>query len=330
MTSQRPHFPLVWICTLAGWLLGCAATPVAEEPTPAVPAAEVAPLVAENDKADEASASEGASADSSVEQAEQKQSASDQPTATKQAPQKNVAQARPKPEQPATNKADTTRPRTPPQQPAPEPSLSEETLKAKFIPKTSVQITESKNDTASTGRKSSIPTTSGIQPPPPKAEVLSLQPIAEAPIKPLQFNLLSLPITIADQWILEIKSNRCRLRHDTVEMEDGHGITQVRLVINQDKIEVLTRSNIDTEYAGTGLQVDDQAVIPIDELITPTAALFQSKHDKLIDQMSSGEVLTLTLGFWPTWPVTRTYSTEFDLHGFARAHQALQDCFAKL
>jgi hypothetical protein len=42
--------------------------------------------------------------------------------------------------------------------------------------------------------------------------------------------------------------------------------------------------------------------------------------------MKTGQQLQLTVGFWPTWPVTRPYAVSIPLTHFATAMKAWETC----
>lgn len=143
-----------------------------------------------------------------------------------------------------------------------------------------------------------------------------------------------MPINI-QQWILDYevipKSNRinCMLRSQTQNMDDGEGGTPVYLLFNQNSLKVVTKSNIDLEYSDDGLQIDHNPQHPIDRLERETNAIFEKHWNVLVKEMLNGRQAVLTFGFWPTWPMSRTYSSSFDLTHFPRAWRALESCKQK-
>ena len=107
---------------------------------------------------------------------------------------------------------------------------------------------------------------------------------------------------------------------------DGQGKTAIQLIYNGQALIARTRSNIDLSYPGVGLQVDNYDPQPIDRLLGETSVVFDSQPDKIRDQFIQGRRARLALGFWPTWPKTKTVITEFNLLGFTRAWQRFQQC----
>ena len=98
------------------------------------------------------------------------------------------------------------------------------------------------------------------------------------------------------------------------------------MIVTADTLRVDTRSNIDLSYENTGLQIDSQAAFPLPGLFGETDVLFKEQYNEIMQQFRSGSSVTVTIGFWPTWPVTRAYSASFAIDGFATANEALQTC----
>ena len=109
-------------------------------------------------------------------------------------------------------------------------------------------------------------------------------------------------------------------------MADGHGGTQVYLSITKDRIVFKTGANIDTSYEQTGITIDHKHQIPIETLLNEFSIAYEQQYQSMIKDMTSAEKMTLSLGFWPTWPVTQTYSVNFELGDFPSAQKALMSC----
>lgn len=173
-----------------------------------------------------------------------------------------------------------------------------------------------------------IPAESKIEP--------AIAPAAPAPeAEPeIAVNFEEMPIKI-QQWILdyEVIQNtirvKCTLRSQAQTMDDGEGGTPVFLTFDGNSLKAVTKSNIDMEYSDDGLQIDLQPQRPIDRLHKETTAVFEQHWTELIQEMLHGRQAVLTFGFWPTWPMSRTYSVSFDLSHFPRAWRALEDCKQK-
>lgn len=147
----------------------------------------------------------------------------------------------------------------------------------------------------------------------------------------IKMDLNALPITYF-QWVVDYavlpKSNhiQCSLRTKSLTMDDGEGGTPVYLSVGQNGVQAVTKSNIDMEYPGSGLQIDMNPRHNVDKVQKETIAVFEKDWPKLLEEIKSGQHATVTLGFWPTWPMTHTYSVTFDLDHFAAAWRALQTC----
>ena len=142
-------------------------------------------------------------------------------------------------------------------------------------------------------------------------------------------DLENLPLNIGKHWVLNRgnESNKqCSLSYRKIPMADGQGGTLVYLNITKDKITFTTESNIDNTYEKTGLKIDQNPQIPIESLLNELSIVYQQQYKGLIKDMSSAKKMTLALGFWPTWPVTQTYSVNFELDNFPSAQQALISC----
>ncbi|WP_299872926.1 peptidoglycan-binding protein [uncultured Cocleimonas sp.] len=142
-------------------------------------------------------------------------------------------------------------------------------------------------------------------------------------------DLENLPLSIGKNWILDRgnKTNtKCSLSYRKIRMADGQGGTLVNLSITNDRITFKTESNIDTTYKQTGIKIGDKPQIPIESLLNELSIAYKQQYQSLIKDMLSAKKMTLTLGFWPTWPVTQAYSVNFELENFPSAQQALISC----
>ncbi len=109
-------------------------------------------------------------------------------------------------------------------------------------------------------------------------------------------------------------------------MSDGQGVTQVYLTITKNSIIFKTESNIDITYEKTGITINQSSQVPIEALLDKFSITYIKQYQNLIKDMSSTHKVTLTLGFWPTWPVTQTYSVDFEFGDFPSAQEALISC----
>ena len=141
--------------------------------------------------------------------------------------------------------------------------------------------------------------------------------------------LESLPLSIGENWVLKREkehAGQCALFYQEQMMNDGQGKTPVHLVIGNRSILFKTRSNIDLAYQQTGIALDQQAQLPIESIHKDTAIVYEKSYPDIVEAMKSAQQLTLTLGFWPTWPVTQTHNLGFDISDFSLAFDALKLC----
>ena len=159
--------------------------------------------------------------------------------------------------------------------------------------------------------------------PEPSKDAVEAVPVVE---------LEKLPLKVNPNWTLDSgpdpvsKRDRCFLRSTTQRIDDGQGGSDISLIVTPDSLRFATRSNIDLTYKDTGLQVDSKPVFPLQGLFGETDALFDKRVNEIKQQMLGGSDVTITLGFWPTWPVTQTYSARFAISGYATANAALAAC----
>lgn len=142
----------------------------------------------------------------------------------------------------------------------------------------------------------------------------------------LAVSLDNMPLNIRDEWILDRNESRCVLKSAPVQMEDGQGGTSVTLLIAPGNFTVNTQSDIDLSYKNTGLQIDGSRHFELETIEAHTNLRFNKQRQAILDSMQGGKDLRLTLGFWPTWPITHTYSVDIPLAHFATAMKAWDTC----
>lgn len=152
---------------------------------------------------------------------------------------------------------------------------------------------------------------------------------------PLLTLLLLSPPSLAE-WHVERTPDpesgvdRCLLLSSEQRLFDGYIDTPIQLRIDRQQLLIVTDSNIDPAYPDQGIQVDDNPRLLADELpYRATMARFESSHAALIGQFVRGYRAVVSLGFWPTWPITETRSATFDLRGFTKAYESLTTCEAR-
>jgi hypothetical protein len=157
------------------------------------------------------------------------------------------------------------------------------------------------------------------------------EPVRDEPdLSKLKFDIEHLPMTLAGGWRLDRRRDRvdgkerCLLYSPKQPLFDGYDLSAVQLEISSQYVTVRADSNIDTSYPNTGLQVDARGRVPFESTLVNERTVYTSKPVQLA--MAQGSTLKVGLGFWPTWPVTRTQYATFDLDGFGSAYRALQAC----
>ncbi len=209
-------------------------------------------------------------------------------------------------------------------QPAPAPKLA-----AASQPRPETKI-EPKAEAKPAPADEPKPDTAQIQATPPSA--MQPEPEHGAALVLAMVELEKLPLEVNSNWTLDWGHDpisgrtRCFLRSSTLRIEDGQGGSKISLIITGDTLRVDTRSNVDLSYDDTGLQVDSKTPFPLQSLFGETDVLFDQQVEEIMQQFRSGSSVTVTMGFWPTWPVSRTYSVNFAISGYAMASEALQKC----
>jgi hypothetical protein len=146
------------------------------------------------------------------------------------------------------------------------------------------------------------------------------------PVEAIPVALNKLPINVHGKWIVDRNESRCMLKSIPVRMDDGQGGTRVTLLLTPDRLQFNTDSVIDLSYTGTGISVDDGQSYPLETVTNDTNLQFVNQRKALLNSMQSGQSMQLTIGFWPTWPVTHTYAVSIPLTYFASAMQAWERC----
>jgi len=167
-----------------------------------------------------------------------------------------------------------------------------------------------------------------------KPESVTTAPPRVEPVIPTTENLAvdlnTLPMSIHGQWTLDRDEARCTLHSANQQMDDGQGGTRISLLLSANELSFLTESDIDTSYSGTGITIDDGEHFALETVEHRTNPAFTQQRSALLNAMKNGQNLQLTLGFWPTWPVTHTWSVRFPLQHFATAYAAWESCNGQL
>ena len=135
---------------------------------------------------------------------------------------------------------------------------------------------------------------------------------------------------IAAEWQVnkELSSNKelCTITSAKMPVDDGYQKVNAQIVVDSKTIVVKTESELDPGFSDIGMKVGNRDWIPMDKVGQKKQAVFESNYAKIIEQFIEGREVTVTLRFWPTWPVTGTHSVSFSLIGFTKAHTEAVNC----
>ena len=131
------------------------------------------------------------------------------------------------------------------------------------------------------------------------------------------------------EWQVRDSASACVLETEDVTLHDGYQDTRVRLNINNERLLVITGSNIDTGFEDTALQVDGRAVIPADAAEDEQNLRYDAHILSIIEQFKKGNRVRVYLRFWPSYPATQRYEAAFSLAGFTRAWNEYTACMKK-
>jgi hypothetical protein len=146
--------------------------------------------------------------------------------------------------------------------------------------------------------------------------------------KDVVVTLESLPMTIQGEWVLSAVGDTCSLGTLPIRFDDGQGMSKLQLVLTPQHWLIKTQSDIDLSYRGTGLRVDEGRYFPLGQLVRQSDLMFVDEREVMTQAFISGKSLHITLGFWPTWPVTETKTITISLQHFASAHRAWKQCLS--
>jgi hypothetical protein len=150
-------------------------------------------------------------------------------------------------------------------------------------------------------------------------------PVAPA-VESIPVAVDKMPIKIHDQWVVDRNESHCILKSIPVQMDDGQGGTRVTFWLTPGLLQFKTNSDIDLSYQGTGIQVDGGRSFVLESVEHRTNPQIIKQRQALLDSMQNGRSLRLTLGFWPTWPVTHTYEVTIPLTSFGTAFKTWETC----
>jgi len=119
---------------------------------------------------------------------------------------------------------------------------------------------------------------------------------------------------------------RCVLESTRQSLPDGYQDTTAYVTVDSGSVAVTSGSNLDGGLSDIGLVVDQEPLVPMDQLVGMKTALFATKHGRLVELFKAGNRLRVQLRFWPEWPATGTHSATFSLIGFTKAYGELAGC----
>lgn len=152
------------------------------------------------------------------------------------------------------------------------------------------------------------------------------QQTMQAVVKTIEVNLEKLPLRVENQWVIDRSEKGCTLQSVPVIMQDGQGETPVSVHVSKQAVDVVTKSNIDLSYTDTGIRIDNGKPFALETLRGKTNVRLVRQKESLVENMKSGKVMSLAIGFWPTWPVTHARKINVPLEHFGMAFEAWKRC----
>ncbi len=122
-----------------------------------------------------------------------------------------------------------------------------------------------------------------------------------------------LPLMMKDGWQLIYaaspmnKNIRCLLVNEVRELHDGYKVTNLRFWLEKNKLELQSASNFDLSYPDVGVYFLTKEGLETYFSIIPShkpTSLIANINKEL--NLTTVEELVVKIGFWPTWPVTKT------------------------
>lgn len=132
------------------------------------------------------------------------------------------------------------------------------------------------------------------------------------------------------EWLLHDSATACVLETNEITRPDGYQDTSVRLNINEQRLLVLTGSNVDTSFDDTALQVDGHAMMTAVAVEDEQNLRFDANMPALVEQFRKGNRVRIYMRFWPTYPATQRFEIGFSLAGFTRAWNDYMACVEKI
>jgi len=118
----------------------------------------------------------------------------------------------------------------------------------------------------------------------------------------------------------------CVLESNKIYFYDGYDDASLKFRLLNDKLYLLTRSNIDISFKDIGMQVGANSLVRADRVVNDQTVVIRKNLPKLLSQLRKSKTAKIQLRFWPTYPATQTYSEHIKLDGFQQAYQAYKAC----
>jgi len=139
--------------------------------------------------------------------------------------------------------------------------------------------------------------------------------------------LASSPLAVGAEWTVSPTPGAgCILESSPESLSDGYQTTTASIRVDGKAISVSSKSVLDAGFNDIGVAVDKEGMIPMDRLVDPRTAVFQSRYGTLVEQFKRGAKARVVLRFWPTWPATGTHEAVLSLIGFTRAYARMEEC----
>lgn len=124
----------------------------------------------------------------------------------------------------------------------------------------------------------------------------------------------------------------CQLSSIEHTVFDGLSNIKVKFVFTPKHLFIVTNGNIDASYKNTGLTIKSKqksTKYKFDHISKKTNIIFTNFTNKHIMQVVNAKSINLTIGFWPSWPKSKTLNLHSQLHGFTDAYRKLIRCKVK-
>jgi invasion protein IalB len=135
---------------------------------------------------------------------------------------------------------------------------------------------------------------------------------------------------MAAEWQVnkELSGNKdvCTVASAKMPVDDGYQKISAQIVVDSKTVIVKTESELDPGFSDIGMRVGNRDLIPMDKVGQKKQAVFETSYANIVELFKLGREVTVTLRFWPTWPVTGTHSVSFSLMGFTKAYDEAAKC----